>query len=72
MAEEKILKDEILKDEQLDQVAGGTEQQIEDDINAFKNMNIIPASANDHDTAGLRERAFAHPLKVTRGTFNGF
>lgn len=58
MAEEKILKDEILKDEQLDQVAGGTEQQIEDDIKAFKNMQIIPASANEHDT-GLLERAFA-------------
>ena len=58
MAEEKIIKDEILKDEQLEQVAGGSEKQIEDDLSTFKRMGVIPASANLHDT-GLLERAFS-------------
>ena len=35
MADEKILKDEILSDEQLDNVAGGTYTQTFNDMNAF-------------------------------------
>ena len=35
MADEKILKDEILKDEQLDDVAGGTLAQTQNDMDKF-------------------------------------
>lgn len=57
MAEE-IKKDEILSEEQLEQVAGGSQAQIEEDIRRFKNLGAIPGNANSHDT-GLLKRAFA-------------
>ncbi len=40
MAEEKILEEEILDDEQLDKVAGGTAKQSEDAIKAFRRMSV--------------------------------
>ncbi|MBO4401789.1 MAG: hypothetical protein J5809_08085 [Selenomonadaceae bacterium] len=57
MAEE-IKKDEILEDEQLEQVAGGTAAEIASDIATLKDMGIIPASAKSDD-ADLLKRAFA-------------
>ncbi len=57
MTDEKITNDEVLEDEQLEKVAGGTTAQIEHDLDTLKNMGIIPASANHHDT-GLLARAF--------------
>ncbi len=58
MAEEKITNtDEILSEEQLADVAGGSQEQIEHDLDAFIKMGVVPASSNNHDT-GLLERAF--------------
>lgn len=43
MAEEKILKDEQLSEDQLDQVAGGYASETEDDIMRFKALGILPS-----------------------------
>lgn len=47
MAEEKILKDEILSDEQLDNVTGGTLAQTENDMNRFSAFTGMQFSGND-------------------------
>lgn len=41
MAEEKILKDEIMSEEQLDQVAGGTVGEFEDILVAFAKQGVF-------------------------------
>ena len=41
MAEEKILKDEILSDEQLDNVAGGSDWEIRDDANRLRGLHRL-------------------------------
>lgn len=43
MAEEKILKDEHLSEDQLDQVAGGYESETQDDIMRFKALGLLPS-----------------------------
>ncbi len=40
MSEEKILKSEELNDEQLDEVAGGTREQMYSDIEFFKKLGM--------------------------------
>ena len=48
MAEEKILKDEVLKDEQLEQVAGGYGIETENDIDRLKILGVLPpGTSND-------------------------
>ena len=45
MSEEKILKSEELNDEQLDEVAGGTLQQINSDVEFFRKIGVhVPMS----------------------------
>lgn len=41
MADEKILKDEILSDEQLDGVAGGSDWEISDDANRLRDLHRL-------------------------------
>lgn len=57
MAEE-IKKDEILSEDQLEGVAGGTIDETASDIDTLKKMGIIPQSAKSDD-ADLLKRAFA-------------
>ena len=40
MADEKILKDEVLSDEELDQVAGGTFAESYNDATAFEKLGV--------------------------------
>ena len=58
MAEEKILDSEKLDEEQLDNVAGGTMWQMEDDINRFKSLGVLSPSVAKHDKDAI-EKAFA-------------
>ncbi len=52
MTEEKILKDEVLSDSELDEVAGGTTREIQDDANRLRalerryNVRLLPSSGN--------------------------
>ena len=46
MTEEKILKDEQLSEDQLDQVAGGYAIEIENDINRLKFLGVLPPSTS--------------------------
>jgi len=41
MTDEKILKDEILKEEQLDNVAGGSNFETDNDIKRFQKLGFI-------------------------------
>ena len=57
MAEEKILKDEILSDEQLDQVAGGSDWEIHDDANRLRGLHRLgygPVSSDEVNDAMWR------------------
>ena len=56
MAEE-IKKDEILSEDQLEEVAGGTAAQTAQALQNFKDMQVIPASSSLSD-ADLLGRAF--------------
>ncbi len=58
MTDEKITSNEILSDEQLDNVAGGSERQMETDVANFKKLGVLPASTYKHD-GGAIQRAFA-------------
>ena len=58
MPEEKILDSEKLEDEQLDQVAGGNQFQMEDDINRFKSLGILSDGVDKHDKDAIK-KAFA-------------
>ena len=43
MAEEKILKeDELILDEELDEVVGGTYEEIRDDANRLRALGLLP------------------------------
>ena len=71
MAEE-IKKDEILSEDQLEQVAGGTEEQTEFSIDGLKKLGIISQFAEKHDEQ-LMVRAFALygiDVKVGSGHFH--
>ena len=50
MADEKILKDEILKDEELDRVAGGTFAESYSDAQAFEKLGV---KIFENDLAGV-------------------
>ncbi|MBO4401790.1 MAG: hypothetical protein J5809_08090 [Selenomonadaceae bacterium] len=71
MAEEKILKDEILEDEELEQVAGGTALQTEQTIDGLKKLGVISRFADKHDE-GLVARAlsaYGFEVKTHGGCF---
>ena len=55
MAKE-ILKDEVLKDEQLDAVAGGTSREIQKDTDFLQAIGLMRPEQNDQATI---KRAFA-------------
>ena len=57
MAEEKILAEEKLEEEQLDQVVGGTMWEIEDDIKRFKELGVLSKGVDKRDKDAI-ERAF--------------
>jgi len=68
MADEKILKDEILNDNELDEVAGGTGSEIRDDKKRFERLGIRITSGA-HDEAQLKD-AFAR-FGVSVETYHG-
>ena len=55
MAQE-IFKDEVLKDEQLDAVAGGTAREIGKDIDFMKAVGVMRQNESDNEAL---QRAFA-------------
>jgi len=69
MSDEKILKEETLSEEELNEVAGGTGDEIRDDKQRFKRLGIrITSSA--HDEAQLKD-AFAR-FGVQVETYHGY
>ncbi len=69
MADEKILKEEILNDDELDHVAGGTYHESADDAKKFKELGVTIKdnggiiNKNQYfigDTEVTRETAWAH------------
>ena len=58
MADEKILESEKLKDDQLEEVAGGSEKQMEHEIQCFKNLGVLTPGVEIRDKDAIR-RAFA-------------
>lgn len=58
MTDEKILDSEKLEDEQLEQVAGGNQWQMEDDIKRFKSLGVLSDGVDKHDKDAI-EKAFA-------------
>ena len=55
MADEKILKDEILSDEQLDNVAGGYYQQTQGMVNFLKDRGIQLHGSDSQQREKMRE-----------------
>lgn len=59
MKDEKILKDELMNEEELDQVAGGYNQEnieafLKNSLNAFSNMNkSLEETMKGKDTVGM-------------------
>ena len=53
MAEEKILKDEVLSDSELEEVAGGYGKEIRDDKKRFARLGI-EITSDAHDEAQLK------------------
>ncbi len=49
MADEKILENEKLDDEQLENVAGGNIYQMEADAANFKKLGVLSANVDKHD-----------------------
>ena len=45
MAEEKIIDGEVMIDEELDEVAGGTSKEIKDDANRLRALGYLPQGA---------------------------
>ena len=45
MAEDKILKDEVMDDAELEEVAGGTSKEIRDDANRLRALGYLPKHA---------------------------
>ena len=68
MAEDKILKDEILNDEQLDEVAGGTYIESADDAQKFNKLGI---KITDNEILGVPVLFHDEFVKL-RETFNKF
>ena len=68
MAEEKILKDEILTEEQLDNVAGGTYIESADDAKKFKELGV---KIYDNDIAGVPVLTHDEFVKL-RGAFEKY
>ena len=72
MAEEEITNtDEILSEEQLEGVAGGTAAQTENTINGLKKLGVISQFADIHDE-GLVKRAlnlYGFDVKIHGGSF---
>lgn len=52
MAEEKIINEEIMSEDELDEVAGGSTREIQDDANRLRalekryNVSLLPRSGN--------------------------
>ena len=64
MAEEKILDSEKLEDEELEQVAGGNQFQMEDDINRFKSLGVLSDGVDKHDKDAIRKAFAAYGIKA--------
>ena len=58
MADEKILKDEVMDDEQLDGVAGGTLKETLDDREMLKKIGVYDFNSKDGFTKSV-QNAFA-------------
>ncbi len=58
MTDEKITNDEILNEEQLDEVAGGTLAEIKNDIYRFKLLGVLSNYTDEVDEYALKN-AFA-------------
>ena len=68
MAEEKILKDEVLNNEELDGVAGGTRLETYDDGEELYKRGLLTAEQADH-SASVRE--LLHKMGYTGYKDNG-
>ena len=55
MADEKILKDEILNDEQLDEVAGGYREETQGMVNFLKDHGVQLHGSDSDQRAKMRE-----------------
>ena len=64
MADEKILENEKLDDEQLEQVAGGSITEMEGDSQNFKRLNVFSGNVNDRDKQALRTAFAAYGISV--------
>ena len=62
MAEEKILDSEKLEDEQLDQVAGGNQFQMEDDIKRLKSLGVLSEGVDKHDKDAIKQAFKAYGM----------
>jgi len=69
MSDEKITNEEVLNDEELNEVAGGTGDEIRDDKQRFKRLGIRITSGA-HDEAQLKD-AFAR-FGVQVETYHGY
>ncbi len=64
MAEEKILDSEKLEDEQLEQVAGGNQWQMEDDIKSFKSLGVLSDGVDKHDKDAIKKAFAAYGIEA--------
>ncbi len=69
MTDEKITNEEILSEEQLDEVAGGTGAETENDVYRFKLLGVLPNSTGAKDADALKNAfaKFGITLKNHRG-----
>lgn len=58
MADEKKIASEVMSDEELDQVAGGTIDQCQKDMNLMHDIGLVPQYV-DHMQSDALTRAFA-------------
>ena len=58
MADEKILQDEIMSDDELDGVAGGTTAQCKSDMDFMHDLGLVAQNV-DHMQSDALTRAFA-------------
>ena len=65
MSEEKILKSEELNDEQLDEVAGGTYEQVRDDLNFFN--SVMPGKLPVPSEGGFWKGRMESLINMYRG-----
>ena len=64
MAEEKILDSEKLDEEQLENVAGGTQWQMEKDIQEFKDLGVLSPGVDKHDKDAIRKAFEAYGIRA--------